>query len=123
MNPILIDETEMVPFLIWWWENEKTSFIIDILDNMNEKNIYKYFCANINDFKKSSFLDFQKMIENEEFDRTFEGFVCLSGGIESFITAVLLDKNRGLFRRIKNIRYRFATTEDGTIITRKQNQN
>lgn len=115
----VFDETETVPFLMWRWQNEKNSFILDIFLNDFENSIYKYFCENMDDFKTNYPLadDFTKnIIETPQMNVLFEGLVCMSGGIERFIAEVIVKHINKLVYKIKNIRYAIVNNECKKVI-------
>ena len=107
-------EDDIIPFMIWYWYNVKDSFILDIC-NINYDILYKYFCDKISNFKINypTVDEYNKnIIENPECTNKFEELITVSGGIDNFITDVIIFKNRyktmGV-KKINNVKFLFAT--------------
>jgi hypothetical protein len=119
----VFDENEMISFLKWYWYNVKDSFIFDIT-NISNKIQYSYFSNNILYFKTNypTVEDYNiDIIENIDCVNKFEKLINDSGGIDNFITNVIIFKNnykKMEIKKIKNIKYLFAY-DCGTIIERK----
>jgi len=118
----VFDESDIITFMNWYWHNIRDSFIFDIC-NIDYDILYKYFCDKIPNFKINySTIDEYKIniIENQECMNIFEEIINVSGGIENFITNVIISKNRyktiGI-KKIYNINYLYAT-DCGTQILR-----
>lgn len=110
----VFDENDIIPFMIWYWYNNINSFVVDIC-NINYDIPYKYFYDKILNFKLNypTVDEYNKnIIENPECINKFEELISLSGGINNFITNVLVFKNRyktiGI-KKTNNINYLFAT--------------
>jgi hypothetical protein len=110
----VFDEGEIIAFMSWYWYNKRDSFFFDIC-NINYEIPYKYFCDKIPDFKINyPTVDeySNNIIENPECMNIYEEIISVSGGIDNFITNVIIFKNRykkiGI-KKTNNIKYFFAT--------------
>lgn len=118
----VFDKNDINSFIIWYWYNVRNSFVVDFC-NINYNISYKYFCDKIPNFKINypTVDEYNKnIIENIEYMNKFEELINTSGGINNFITDVIIFKNRyktmGI-KKTKNIKYLFAT-DCGTQIFR-----
>lgn len=109
----VFNQNDIITFLIWYWHTYRDSFIVDIC-NIKYDIHYKYFCDKIPNFKINypTVNEYGKnIIENSNCMDIFEEIINVSGGIDNFITDVIIPKNRykkmGI-RKTNDINFFFA---------------
>ena len=111
----IFDSNDDINFLLWYWENDKNEFLLDLFSTKSNINlVWKYFkqkiiefsndYANLNIFTKN-------VIENANLVNIIQNYIDIVG-INNFINKVILNNNKlksfGIKKHI-GIRYKFAT--------------
>jgi hypothetical protein len=107
----VFDQNDLFDFLVWYWNNQKESFLVDLSDIDYEKP-WKYFSNNNNGFVNlypDADTFNSNVIENPNMVQIYDNLIAVNG-IDDFINQVVLNKYKLMgIKKINNTYYKFAT--------------
>lgn len=107
----VFEEDKLFDFLVWYWNFDKESFLIDFCD-INYSIPWKYFCDKIPDFKTNyPNVDIynSNIIEQANMVDIYDDLINVVG-LDNFINCIVIKKYKTMgIKKTNNVLYKFAT--------------
>ncbi len=107
----VFDQNDLGNFLLWYWHNDKESFLVD-LSNIDYEKHWQYFSGNNQDFNiiyPDADTFNSNVIENPNMVQIYDNLITVNG-IDHFINQVVIPNYKMIdIKKINNTYYKFAT--------------